>query len=282
MCGIVGAVAQRNVSKLLIEGLKRLEYRGYDSAGMAVLSADGQLQRLRRLGKVSELEQAQKEAKLKGFSGIAHTRWATHGQPSEANAHPHMSEHRFAVVHNGIIENYELLREELTQKGYRFESETDTETIVHLINDSMTDDGSIMDAIIAATQRLDGAYAIAVMDRELPGEIFACRKGSPLVIGVGIDEHFIASDQLALLPVTSRFVFLEEDQLAHITETEFTVFDQSGIKIDVDIQESDLTVDAADKGNYQHFMMKEIYEQPIAISETIQGRTHNGKVLDSA
>ena len=281
MCGIVGAVAQRNVSKVLIEGLKRLEYRGYDSAGMAILSHDGQLQRLRRLGKVSELEQAQKESKLNGSSGIAHTRWATHGQPSEANAHPHMSEQRFAVVHNGIIENYEALREKLISKGYQFESETDTETIVHLINDCMTD-GNLVAAVIKASHELEGAYAIAVMDKEAPGEIVACRKGSPLVIGIGIDEHFIASDQLALLPVTSRFVFLEEDQLAHVTQTGFQVYEQDGSVVEADIQDSDLTVDSVDKGNYQHFMMKEIYEQPIAISETIQGRTHNNKVLDSA
>jgi glucosamine--fructose-6-phosphate aminotransferase (isomerizing) len=281
MCGIVGAVAQRDVSALLVEGLKRLEYRGYDSAGMAVISASGEIQRLRRLGKVSELADAQAEQHVNGQVGIAHTRWATHGQPSESNAHPHMSRKRIAVVHNGIIENYEELREALQAKGYQFESETDTETIVHLIYDCLSE-GSLVKAVQCATEKLEGAYAIAVIDSESPDEIVACRKGSPLVIGVGIGEHFIASDQLALLPVTNRFVFLEEDETVHIKREGFQVYDINGNEIASDIQESDLTVDAVDKGPYQHFMLKEIYEQPQAVADTLEGRIGTRGVLDSA
>ncbi len=281
MCGIVGVVAERNVTELLLEGLRRLEYRGYDSAGIAVVSAQKELQRLRRLGKVSELTKAQNENGLSGTTGIAHTRWATHGQPSESNAHPHQSSERLAVVHNGIIENYEALRKQLISRGYRFESETDTETIVHLIHDHLKE-MDLLSAVQKSVAMLDGAYAIAVIDRENPEHIVACRKGSPLVLGIGIGEHYIASDQLALLPVTNRFIFLEEGQFVSLNRSDYQIYGANGELVDVAIHESDITLDAVDKGNYQHYMLKEIYDQPQAITDCLEGRTSDLMVLDSA
>lgn len=281
MCGIVGAAAERDVSAVLLEGLKRLEYRGYDSAGLAIISNDDKLNRLRRLGKVAELANAHQQSGIRGQTGIAHTRWATHGQPSEQNAHPHTSNQQIAVVHNGIIENYEALKEDLKSKGYVFVSETDTETIVHLIHYHLKEK-TLLEAVTAASKELEGAYAIAVIDNENPGEIVACRKGSPLVVGIGVGEHFIASDQLALLPVTSRFVFLEEDELVVISRSKMALYDADGNQIEAKIQDSDLTIDAVDKGQYQHYMLKEIYEQPRAIADTLEGRLGKNSVLDSA
>ena len=282
MCGIVGAVAQRDVAQLLIEGLKRLEYRGYDSAGMVVINQEGKLQRLRQLGKVQALQEAQQQTPISGGQGIAHTRWATHGVPNEANAHPHVSSDKIAVVHNGIIENYEKLREELKAKGYIFTSETDTETIVHLIHDCQKSAKSLIDAVREATKSLEGAYAIAVMDTDSPGTIIAARQGSPLVIGIGIGENFIASDQLALLPVTNRFIFVEEDEIAAVTRDRVLLFDRNGQAVMREIHQSDIQLDVVDKGEYQHYMQKEIHEQPEAIANTLEGRYSQQHVLDEA
>jgi len=282
MCGIVGAVAQRDVAQLLIEGLKRLEYRGYDSAGLVVINQEGNLQRLRQLGKVQVLQDAQNQSPISGGQGIAHTRWATHGVPSEANAHPHVSSEKIAVVHNGIIENYEILREELKNKGYVFTSDTDTETIVHLIHDCQKSTTSLIDAVREATKSLEGAYAIAVIDTDNPGTIIATRQGSPLVIGIGIGENFIASDQLALLPVTNRFIFVEEDEIAAVSRDQVLLFDANGQAVMREIHQSDIQIDAVDKGEFQHYMQKEIYEQPEAIANTLEGRYSQQHVLDEA
>jgi len=282
MCGIVGAVAQRDVAQLLIEGLKRLEYRGYDSAGLVVLNQSNELQRLRRLGKVQALQDAQNNSPISGGQGIAHTRWATHGAPNEANAHPHISNDKLAVVHNGIIENYESLREELKEKGYVFTSDTDTETIVHLIHDCKKTTNTLPDAVRKATKSLEGAYAIAVIDTDDPGTIIAARQGSPLVIGLGIGENFIASDQLALLPVTNRFIFLEEGELAIISRQQVQLFDENSKPIERQVYQSDIQLDAVDKGEYQHYMLKEIHEQPEAIANTLEGRFSEKRVLDEA
>ena len=282
MCGIVGAVAQRDVAQLLIEGLKRLEYRGYDSAGMVVIDKASNLQRLRRLGKVQALQDAQTESPVSGGQGIAHTRWATHGIPNEANAHPHVSKEQIAVVHNGIIENYESLRDELKAKGYEFSSDTDTETIVHLIHHCKKTTSSLIDAVRLATESLEGAYAIAVIDRDYPDQIIAARQGSPLVIGIGIGENFIASDQLALLPVTNRFLFLEEGETVEVKQKSIQLYDANGEKISRDVHESSLTFDAVDKGDFKHFMLKEIFEQPEAIANTLEGRISKYQVRDDA
>jgi len=282
MCGIVGAVAQRDVAQLLIEGLKRLEYRGYDSAGMVVLNSTGELHRLRRLGKVQELQAAQNSSPVSGGLGIAHTRWATHGVPNEKNAHPHMSSDQIAVVHNGIIENYEPLREQLKQKGYVFTSDTDTETIGHLIHSCKKSTQSLVEAVRLATQSLEGAYAIAVIDTENPGTIIAARQGSPLVVGLGIGENFIASDQLALLPVTNRFIFIEEGEIVSVKREQLEIFDADGNPVEQKIHTSDLKVDVVDKGEFQHFMLKEIHEQAEAITNTLEGRFTDQRVLDEA
>jgi len=216
MCGIVGAIAQRNVTNILITGLKRLEYRGYDSAGVALLNDSG-ISRVRRQGKVAGLEEAATQEQTQGFTGIAHTRWATHGKPSEANAHPHMSGGDLALVHNGIIENFQELKDELEASGYHFESQTDTEVIVHLVHQALDSGLNLFDAVQAVTKKLDGAYALGVIHASEPHKLVTVRSGSPLVIGLGIDENYIASDQLALLPVTNRFIFLEEGDQAEIT-----------------------------------------------------------------
>ncbi|MFT5451863.1 MAG: glucosamine--fructose-6-phosphate aminotransferase (isomerizing) [Enterobacterales bacterium] len=280
MCGIVGAVAQRDVAQLLIEGLKRLEYRGYDSAGMVVIDQNGELQRLRRLGKVQQLNAAQQETPIIGSLGIAHTRWATHGAPNEKNAHPHLSGEQLAVVHNGIIENYEELRDELKSKGYVFTSDTDTETIVHLIHDCKKTAISLLEAIKCATERFEGAYSIAVIDKENSGKIIAARRGSPLVVGIGIGENFIASDQLALLPVTNRFIFVEEGEMVEISRDNYQLYSAEGAAIERAAQESDIKIDAVDKGEYQHFMQKEMHEQPEAILNTMEGRFTEQRVMD--
>ncbi|MFB2832077.1 glutamine--fructose-6-phosphate transaminase (isomerizing) [Aeromonas jandaei] len=278
MCGIVGAVAQRDVAEILVEGLRRLEYRGYDSAGVAVFSANQPLQRVRRLGKVAELAKALDEQSVHGGTGIAHTRWATHGEPSERNAHPHVSEH-IVVVHNGIIENHEELREELKALGYLFSSDTDTEVIAHLVHHELKSAGSLLAAMQTAVKQLRGAYGTVVMDSRDDSRVVVARSGSPLVIGRGIGENFIASDQLALLPVTRRFIFLEEGDVAEVTRRDVHIFDVTGNPVEREEKESDISHDAGDKGEYRHYMLKEIHEQPKAITNTLEGRLGSDHVV---
>lgn len=281
MCGIVGAVAQRDVAEILINGLHRLEYRGYDSAGVAVINKQNELQRIRCLGKVKALDEAVSEKPLIGGTGIAHTRWATHGEPSETNAHPHSSG-TFAVVHNGIIENHEELRELLKSRGYVFLSQTDTEVIAHLVEWEMRSTDSLLDAVKKAVKQLTGAYGMVVMDSRHPEHLVAARSGSPLVIGLGIGENFLASDQLALLSVTRRFIFLEEGDIAEITRRTVDIYDTHGNKAKREIHESNLENDAAEKGKFRHFMQKEIYEQPTALINTMEGRiNHDNVIVDS-
>ncbi|UYB70904.1 glutamine--fructose-6-phosphate transaminase (isomerizing) [Aeromonas veronii] len=278
MCGIVGAVAQRDVAEILVEGLRRLEYRGYDSAGVAVFSANQPLLRVRRLGKVAELAKALDEQSVHGGTGIAHTRWATHGEPSERNAHPHVSEH-IVVVHNGIIENHEELREELKALGYVFSSDTDTEVIAHLVHHELKSAGSLLAAMQTAVKQLRGAYGTVVMDSRDDSRVVVARSGSPLVIGRGIGENFIASDQMALLPVTRRFIFLEEGDVAEVTRRDVHIFDTNGNAVVREEQESELSHDAGDKGEYRHYMLKEIHEQPKAITNTLEGRLGSDHVV---
>ncbi|WP_370980055.1 glutamine--fructose-6-phosphate transaminase (isomerizing) [Agaribacterium sp. ZY112] len=277
MCGIVGGVAQRDVAEILIEGLRRLEYRGYDSAGLAVIN-NGEIERLRRLGKVKELEQAYQSSEIRGGTGIAHTRWATHGEPSEINAHPHMSGEHLALVHNGIIENHTCLRRELQEQGYHFNSDTDTEVIAHLIDLKLQDSESLVEATQKAVKELEGAYGTVVFDSNDSDRIVVARSGSPLVIGLGIGENFVASDQLALLPVTRRFIFLEEGDVAEITRRSVTIFNEDGLEVKRDVHESDVDYDAGDKGPYRHYMLKEIYEQAQAVNDTLEGRLNNNGV----
>ncbi|WP_430460673.1 glutamine--fructose-6-phosphate transaminase (isomerizing) [Thalassolituus sp. LLYu03] len=277
MCGIVGAVAQRDVADILLEGLKRLEYRGYDSAGLAVIDAQGQLNRVRRLGKVQSLADAVHASPASGGTGIAHTRWATHGEPSEANAHPHVSGD-IAVVHNGIIENHETLRDELKAQGYVFTSQTDTEVIAHLVERELKNAGSLLAAVMAARTQLHGAYGMVVIDRKQPERMIVARSGSPLVIGFGIGEHFVASDQLALLPVTRKFAFLEEGDVAEISRSAVQVYDRANQPVERAAQESTVEHDAGDKGEFRHYMLKEIHEQPQAIINTLEGRLFNGQL----
>ena len=281
MCGIVGAVAQRDVAEILINGLHRLEYRGYDSAGVAVVNENHELQRVRCLGKVKALDEAVSKKPLIGGTGIAHTRWATYGEPSETNAHPHVSG-TFAVVHNGIIENHEELRELLKSRGYVFLSQTDTEVIAHLVEWEMRSTDSLLEAVKKAVKQLTGAYGMVVMDSRHPEHLVAARSGSPLVIGLGIGENFLASDQLALLSVTRRFIFLEEGDIAEITRRTVDIYDTYGKKVDREIHESNLENDAAEKGKFRHFMQKEIYEQPTALINTMEGRiNHENVIVDS-
>ena len=281
MCGIVGAVAQRDVAEILINGLHRLEYRGYDSAGVAVVDPNHELHRVRCLGKVKALDEAAAVKPLIGGTGIAHTRWATHGEPSEANAHPHTSGN-FAVVHNGIIENHEELRELLKSRGYVFNSQTDTEVIAHLVNWEMRTASNLLDAVQKTVKQLTGAYGMVVLDREHPEHLVAARSGSPLVIGLGIGENFLASDQLALLSVTRRFIYLEEGDIAEITRRTVDIYDANGQKVEREVHESNLENDAAEKGKFRHFMQKEIYEQPNALINTMEGRIlHNNVIVDA-
>ncbi|MBB3230654.1 glutamine--fructose-6-phosphate transaminase (isomerizing) [Halomonas stenophila] len=279
MCGIVGAVAQRNVQGILLEGLKRLEYRGYDSAGMAIRADDGRLQRCRALGKVAALEDKLAAAPLAGHSGIAHTRWATHGRPSEANAHPHQSGERLAVVHNGIIENHEALRDELEAVGYSFASETDTEVVAHLLEREARQ-GDLLGAVQRVLARLDGAYALGVIHADEPDVVIGARKGSPLVVGVGIEEAFLASDPLALLRVTDRFIYLEEGDVVRLAAGgEITILDAAGTPVTREIQTFEHGDGAASKGEYRHFMLKEIHEQPTVIAAALEGRLGDRNVL---
>ena len=281
MCGIVGAVAQRDVAEILINGLHRLEYRGYDSAGVAVVDPNHELHRVRCLGKVKALDEAVAVKPLIGGTGIAHTRWATHGEPSEANAHPHTSGN-FAVVHNGIIENHEELRELLKSRGYVFNSQTDTEVIAHLVEWEMRTASTLLEAVQKTVKQLTGAYGMVVLDREHPEHLVAARSGSPLVIGLGIGENFLASDQLALLSVTRRFIYLEEGDIAEITRRTVDIYDANGQKVEREVHESNLENDAAEKGKFRHFMQKEIYEQPNALINTMEGRIlHNNVIVDA-
>ncbi len=287
MCGIVGGIAQRNVVPILMEGLRRLEYRGYDSAGLAVINGQ-QIFRKRELGKVKGLETLLEADPISGFIGIAHTRWATHGKPSTANAHPHICRNKVAVVHNGIIENHENLREVQQGHGYEFTSETDTEVIVHEIYHAMETLGAgqatdgLLNAVKMTVKKLEGAYALGIMSIDDPNTLIACRKGSPLVIGVGIGEYFIASDVAALLPVTQRFIFLEDGDVTAITINGLVIFDQYDKPVTRPIIESQLTSDAVDKGEYRHYMLKEIYQQPFAISQTLEGRFINNRLQENA
>jgi len=282
MCGIVGAIAQRNVIPILIEGLQRLEYRGYDSAGLAVRQGDGSLGRIRALGKVAMLRQLLEDKPIAGELGIAHTRWATHGMPAERNAHPHMSGEKVAVVHNGIIENHAELRETLKAKGYFFTSETDTEVIAHLLAHLLEADSDLLRAVQRAVRQLVGAYGLAVSCPSEPDRLIVARAGSPLVIGLGIGENFIASDVFALLPVTQRFVFLEEGDIAEIRRDGIRVYDVDGSPVERVERISQLSASTADKGLYKHYMLKEIFEQPSVIAETLEGRIHKGRLLEES
>lgn len=278
MCGIVGVVASRDVASSLIDGLKALEYRGYDSAGIALVSG-GQLKRLRTQGKVAELAGLQAAQPLKGLSGIAHTRWATHGAPNTQNAHPHTSRDRVSVVHNGIIENHLALKTELIEAGYAFTSDTDTEVIAHLVDSLLVSGLDLINAVRAAVARFHGAYAIAVLSLSTPGHIVGARLGSPLVLGVGEGENYLASDIHALLPLTKRFIYLEEGDIAEITTGGYRIFDREGNRCERPIKESHFAADQIDKGGYRHFMRKEIFEQVQAVADTLEGRLAGGQIL---
>jgi len=281
MCGIVGGVAQRNVVPILIEGLKRLEYRGYDSAGLAVV-AGHKIHRQRVIGKVKGLEDLIATEPFSGNIGIAHTRWATHGKPSTNNAHPHICNNKVAVVHNGIIENHQTLRAQQKKQGYQFTSETDTEVITHQVYQELEQTDNLLQAVKNTIKQLEGAYALGVLHRDDKNTLIACRKGSPLVIGVGFGEYFIASDVAALLPVTHRFIFLEEGDIAELKIDSLVIYDINDQVVERPIKESNLKSDAVDKGEYRHYMLKEIYEQPKAIAETLQGRFIANRVQDNA
>lgn len=287
MCGIVGAVAQRNVTGILIEGLKRLEYRGYDSAGVAVLGDNKEIAICKRAGKVANVEQALAQHPLKGRLGIAHTRWATHGVPNEANAHPHFSldastgDKRISVVHNGIIENYAQLKKQLIAQGYAFVSDTDTEVVAHYIHKLVSQGKDVLAAVKEATTQFKGAYALGVIDAQQPNTLIAARSGSPLVIGVGIEENFIASDTLALRQVTDRFIYLEEGDIAELSLRDYSIYDKQGKKVVRTVVKVSGDDGSADKGGHEHYMYKEIYEQPAVLAKTLDGRITQTEVLDT-
>ncbi|HCF79815.1 MAG TPA: glutamine--fructose-6-phosphate transaminase (isomerizing) [Glaciecola sp.] len=281
MCGIVGAVAERPVNKILVEGLKRLEYRGYDSAGVALLEGNT-LNTVKAVGKVVNLESALEQAGVSGHTGIAHTRWATHGGVTEANAHPHVSSNQLALVHNGIIENHASLRAALKGEGYEFLSDTDTEVMVHLIHQLRQQHTTLLASVQAAVKQFEGAFGTVVFDKANDNEIIVARSGSPLVIGLGLGENFIASDQLALLPVTRSFIFLEEGDVARITRDTVEIFDADGNAVEREVVESNITQDASGKGDYRHYMLKEIYEQPLAVRNTLEGRLNDDRVAIDA
>ena len=281
MCGIVGAVAERPVNKILVEGLKRLEYRGYDSAGVALLEGST-LNTVKAVGKVVNVEAALEKAGVSGHTGIAHTRWATHGSVTEENAHPHVSNNQLALVHNGIIENHASLRASLKEEGYEFLSETDTEVMVHLIHKLRKQYTTLLASVQAAVKQFEGAFGTVVFDKANDNEIIVARSGSPLVIGLGLGENFIASDQLALLPVTRSFIFLEEGDVARITRDTVEIFDVNGDAVEREVIESNITQDASGKGDYRHYMLKEIYEQPLAVRNTLEGRLNDDRVAIDA
>ena len=281
MCGIVGAVAERDVIPILMEGLQRLEYRGYDSAGLAIVN-DQKLERVRRLGKVKGLQDALKDQNVGGDIGVAHTRWATHGTPSENNAHPHMSGNEIAVVHNGIIENHAKLRAELEAEGFEFSSETDTEVIAHRVHYHLAETDDVRLAVSRTVKELEGGYAsIVVLSSRDPEALFTARSGTPVVVGLGSGENFVASDVSALLPVTQRFQFLEEGDIAVVRKDSVQIFDAEGCQVERPVRESELTADAADRGRFQHYMEKEIHEQPAALIRTLEGRISDGGIPDS-
>ncbi len=282
MCGIVGAIAGRDVAPILLEGLKRLEYRGYDSAGMAILHPiDHELQRIRTQGKVRDLADILNSNPMPGRVGIAHTRWATHGKPNEVNAHPHISE-GVAIVHNGIIENHDELKAVLLGRGFVFLSDTDTEVAAHSIRYHLTDKKDILSAVREAVKEFKGAYALGILSKQDPNRIIAVRSGCPLVIGLGIKEHFFASDPVALLPVTQRFIYLEENDIADIQQDSLTIYDQEGNKVNRPIQTLSIRQDAIERGPFRHYMMKEIFDQPQAIRDTLDGRITDTRVSDDA
>ncbi|MGD9592135.1 MAG: glutamine--fructose-6-phosphate transaminase (isomerizing) [Candidatus Berkiella sp.] len=281
MCGITAAIAQREISPILLEGLKRLEYRGYDSAGMAVLNESGKLERLRICGKVNQLLQAHDKEPLIGKVGIAHTRWATHGKPSESNAHPHMYQNKIALVHNGIIENYLPLRQALEQKNVKFFSETDSEVIVQWLGSLLENNNTILQAMLATVKELRGAYALVVVSQETPDRIIAARHGAPLVIGIGNGENYVASDSLALLPFTQDFIILEDGDVAEIFRDSYQIYDASGNKVERKVRKIALNLQNAERGKYRHFMQKEIFEQPEAIRSALSGRLHAQGIPDA-
>jgi glucosamine--fructose-6-phosphate aminotransferase (isomerizing) len=282
MCGIVGVVGQQDVTPLLMEGLRRLEYRGYDSAGIAVQSDHASLERVRTVGKVAELAKALTGRPVCGMTGIAHTRWATHGEPSERNAHPHICHERVAVVHNGIIENHDQLRAHQEKAGYRFTSQTDTEVIVHQIHFYLDQGQDLLAAVRSTVNDLDGAYALGVICREEAGRLIAARRGSPLVIGIGTDKHLIASDVAALISETNRFVFLEDGDVADLGQGSLSIYDSDGVPVERAVKTSSVRADATDKGDYAHYMLKEIFEQPRAIADTLEGRISGNRVMEAA
>jgi len=282
MCGIVGAIAQREVALILLEGLRRLEYRGYDSAGLVVLNEVAELERIRTTGKVVELANAFDRQPVSGTTGIAHTRWATHGKPTESNAHPHICRNKVAVVHNGIIENHQMLREQQSKLGFTFTSDTDTEVVVHQVYHHLDQGDNLLEAVRHTCQDLEGAYALGVVSTSEPDRLIAARRGSPLVIGVGIGEYFIASDVAALLPVTQRFVFLEDGDIADLTSVGMVIYNSNGEQVERHETRSELSADAVERGEFRHYMLKEIFEQPRAIADTLEGRIFQGRVLEQA
>jgi len=282
MCGIVGAIAERDVVPILLEGLRRLEYRGYDSAGIATVNQQNVIGRVRAIGKVKQLEPLLAETGLKGGLGIAHTRWATHGKPTESNAHPHICNDEVTLVHNGIIENHEALRAKQTEQGYAFTSETDTETVVHEVHHQYEVEKDIYKAVVKTIAILEGAFALAVIHKNEPDRLIVARRGSPLVIGIGIGEHFIASDIAAMLPVTNRFIYLEDGDVADISRNELKIFDAEGNSVVREVKHSKQTSDSSDKGPYRHYMMKEIFEQPQAVSDILEGRISNNRVVEAS
>ncbi len=282
MCGIIGAIGDRDVVPLLLEGLRRLEYRGYDSSGIAVINSENCIDRERMPGKVQALADAMATNPVSGSIGIAHTRWATHGRPSRANAHPHLCRKSVAVVHNGIIENHHTLRQIQLEQGNAFTSETDTEVVVHQISNHQSQGKDLLQSTRDTLNDLKGAYAFGVISNSEPDRMIAARGGSPLVIGLGIGENFIASDMAALLPVTRRFIILEEGDVADIRRESVVIEDAQGHRVERPVVESTLTADAVDRGEYHHYMLKEIYEQPQAITETLEGRIANDRVLDES
>lgn len=279
MCGIIGVVSQRAISSLLLEGLRRLEYRGYDSAGMAILNPQGEIVCLRTEGKVQALADAMKTTSLVGMTGIAHTRWATHGKPSEENAHPHLSGDELAIVHNGIIENYEELRRELSDLGYKFRSETDSETAAHLIHHFYSNESDLLQAVQKAGKRMKGAFALAVIHHDKPQELIALRKGSPLVVGFGIDETFIASDTIALRSFSQAVTYLEEGDSAQLSHGTAHFYDHEGKRVERPQHPLNFSEHVNIKGKYRHFMLKEIDEQPLVLAETLEGRVAGLEVL---